>query len=103
MSRYTLWIIGLLALTSCGVDEPSTNEVNEAVKCQDCSPPPRRCEVDAQGVETGRCVIDDASNGVCAIGIRGVQGCVVGRQGTATHGTCFTFDQNSCTATGWIM
>lgn len=104
MSRYTLCIIGFWALTSgCGVDDPSTDEVTEAAQCHNCTPAPRQCEVDALSRETGRCVIDDASHGVCAIGISGVQGCVVGRQGTTTHGTCFAFDQNSCTATGWIM
>lgn len=104
MSRRTLWIIGFWALISgCGVDDPPTGEVTEATQCRNCAPAPRQCEVDAQGRETGRCVIDDASHGVCAIGISGVQGCQVGRQGTTIHGTCFDVDQNSCTATGWIM
>lgn len=104
MSRCTLWIAGLLALSNaCGVDPPPTDDVTLAATCRTCTPAPRQCEVDAQGLETGRCVIDDASQGLCAIGISGVQGCQVGRQGTVTQGTCFTFDQNTCTATSWIM
>ena len=105
MSRCAFWIIGVLALTaSCGV-EPSTSEVLEAASCKNCPPPPPpRCETDAQGVETGRCVVDDAAHGTCAIGIRGVQGCSAGRQGTVSQGGCgFHFDQNTCSATGWVL
>lgn len=111
MSRYAVWIIGVLAVAGgCSVDEPSANvgeaatgEVTGAVKCNNCTPPPPRCEVDAQGHETGRCIVDDAAHGLCAIGRSGVQGCVLGRQGTVTQGGCFAFDQSTCSATSWVL
>jgi hypothetical protein len=97
----------LMASTGCRTDD-STEPVPELDIVAACRtscppPPPKRCQVDASGNETGRCVLDDAANGVCALGITGVQGCVVGRHGTTQTSACGSFDDNSCTATGWLL
>ena len=92
-------------LIACGVenDPVSTDEVMESVKPPPSPQPPRRCELDATGHETGRCLLDDAAHGTCAYGIRGVVGCQAGRAGTATTSACGRYDQNACSATGWVF
>ena len=111
-SMWSLVLVSVLALgAGCQLADSSTGstepvpEIDIVAACHNnCPPPaPKRCQVDATGAETGRCLLDDAAHGTCAIGITGVQGCVAGRSGTTHTTACGSSDDNACTATGWLL
>jgi hypothetical protein len=107
-SFWSLGFASLLALSAGCQTVDSSEPVPETDVFATCHkncppPPPKRCQVDASGNETGRCLLDDAAHGTCALGITGVQGCAVGRHGTTQTGACGSSDENACTATGWVL
>jgi hypothetical protein len=113
MALCSLLVVGFVGGCTVGSDEPDPTPVDtsdvevltqEAKPCRtNCPPPPKHCMVDANGLETGRCIWHTDTMCAYSVATTGT-GCTAGRAaGTVTSTSCGRVSETSCNAGTWLL